>query len=77
MKRVNILVSTFNGESYIDQQINSLIQQDYPNCHIYIRDDGSTDSTCSHLKKYENIEKIYITYGKNLGFLHSFKYLLS
>lgn len=77
MKRVNILLSTYNGERYIEQQINSLIKQDYPACYIFIRDDGSTDGTCACLKRYENMDKISIIYGKNLGFLHSFKTLLS
>lgn len=77
MKRVNILLSTYNGESYIEQQIDSLIKQDYPACYIFIRDDGSTDGTCACLRQYEKKDRIFITYGKNLGFLRSFKTLLS
>jgi glycosyltransferase involved in cell wall biosynthesis len=41
MKKVQILLSTYNGEKYVEEQINSLLQQTYPNVEILIRDDGS------------------------------------
>lgn len=45
--KVSILLSTYNGEKYIKQQIDSLLNQSYKNFNLYIRDDGSTDSTIS------------------------------
>ena len=44
-KKVNILLSTYNGEKYIEQQLNSLLAQTYENIDIYIRDDNSKDNT--------------------------------
>ncbi len=50
--RVEILLSTYNGEKYIDQQLKSIINQTYKNWIISIRDDGSIDSTIDIILKY-------------------------
>lgn len=44
-RTIAILLSSFNGEKYIAQQIQSLIGQTYPEWDLYIRDDGSSDAT--------------------------------
>ena len=71
-KIVAVLVSTFNGEKYIKEQLDSILNQTYQNIHIYVRDDGSTDSTIAILKKYEQKGKIQLRLGKNIGFVNSF-----
>ena len=75
-----ILMSTFNGEKYLKEQIDSLLNQEYEAFDIYIRDDGSTDQTVSILENYEHIyPNIYLlkdTQG-NIGVFKSFMYLLS
>lgn len=45
MKQVDILLSTYNGEKYIDELIESVMQQTYSNVRLLIRDDGSKDCT--------------------------------
>jgi glycosyltransferase involved in cell wall biosynthesis len=74
---VQILVSTYNGEKYIEPLLKSLLAQDFPNVTILIRDDGSTDNTANIIeriaKDYKTIELIK---GTNLGFPQSFFYLL-
>ena len=40
-----ILLSTYNGEKFIKEQLESLINQTYKNIQIMIRDDGSKDKT--------------------------------
>jgi rhamnosyltransferase len=73
MKKVLILISTYNGEKYIEEQLDSILNQTYKNIDIYIRDDGSTDNTVSILKKYEKkYNNITLEIGKNKGFLKSF-----
>lgn len=74
-KTVAILLSAYNGEKYIKEQIDSLIYQTYKNIHIYIRDDGSKDNTVSIVKQYKN-ENITLIEGKNCGFIKSFFTLL-
>lgn len=42
---VDILLATYNGERYLSEQIESILNQTFSNFTLYIRDDGSTDST--------------------------------
>lgn len=77
MKRINVLISTYNGASYIEEQITSIETQTYPNIHIYVRDDGSTDSTPNILADMEVAGRITLLSGPNLGFGRSFMTLLS
>ena len=76
MPKVNILLSSYNGAQYIREQIESLLKQNYGNIKIYIRDDGSTDSTRAILREYSEDLKFNITFGRNLGFASSFMDLL-
>lgn len=75
--KVAILLSTYNGEKYIREQIDSLLNQTYENIEIYVRDDGSVDKTPQILKEYEKNGKITLTLGNNIGFIKSFLELLS
>lgn len=43
--QVTVLMSTYNGSQFLQQQLNSLYEQTYPNIKILVRDDGSTDTT--------------------------------
>ena len=45
-------MSTYNGEKYLREQIDSILNQDYPEISLLIRDDGSTDGTVDILKEY-------------------------
>jgi len=51
--KVAVLMSTYNGEKYLEKQLDSILSQkgDY-SIEIIIRDDGSTDNTKNILKKY-------------------------
>ncbi|MDM8533936.1 glycosyltransferase family 2 protein [Clostridiaceae bacterium HSG29] len=74
---VIILLSTYNGKLYLRDQIESLLNQDYPHIEIFIRDDGSTDGTVEILNTLEEkYESINIIYGENIGVVSSFFELL-
>lgn len=49
---VNIILATYNGSKHIRKQLDSLLEQTYPNITIYIRDDGSTDDTVRIVEEY-------------------------
>lgn len=51
-KKVAICLSTYNGEKYIEEQLESLLHQTYSNIEIYVRDDSSSDKTKKILQKY-------------------------
>ena len=68
---VAILMSTYNGEKYLEEQVKSIISQDYTSWHLYIRDDGSTDNTINLIKNIarnnEQITFLNENKPKNLG----------
>lgn len=53
VKPISILLSTYNGERYIDAQIESLLRQDMQEFEVYVHDDGSTDGTLDRVRGYE------------------------
>ena len=70
---VTILLSTYNGERYLEKQLNSLISQTYNNIEILIIDDASTDNTRLILKQYQDNDKISISLNEiNKGFTQNF-----
>lgn len=71
MKKVLIMMSTYNGEKYLKEQLDSLLKQKNVLINILIRDDGSTDSTLDILKEYRN-DKISCLLEKNIGSTNSF-----
>ena len=74
-----ILLASYNGEKYISEQLDSIINQTYKNWELIIRDDGSKDETVTILNKYEKKDeriKILRDDKGNLGFLKNFEELL-
>lgn len=57
---VEILLATYNGERFIKEQIESILNQTYTEWKLLIHDDGSDDSTLSILKKYEQLYPLKI-----------------
>lgn len=75
---VIVLVSTYNGEKYIREQLDSILNQTYKNITILIRDDGSTDGTRSILNEYgDKYSNIKLDLDSNVGVIGSFNRLIS
>jgi len=55
---ITVITVVYNGEKYLEQTIQSVINQTYPNVEYIIIDGGSTDGTIDLIKKYED----YIDY---------------
>ena len=51
-QKVQVLMSTYNGERFLREQIESILNQSWKNLDILIRDDGSRDQTREILKDY-------------------------
>ena len=77
--KIEILLATYNGEKYVGEQIDSIINQTYNNWELLIRDDNSKDNTLEILKEYEkkdNRIKVIEDKKGNLGFVKNFEELL-
>ena len=80
MNQVDILLGTYNGALYIQEQIESILNQSYTNWKLIIRDDGSNDTTKEILQTYEEKYPDKITIqndnDNNLGTALNFSKLL-
>ncbi len=65
-----ILMTAYNGERYIRQQLDSIREQTVTDWHLIIQDDGSTDRTEEILQEYCGKDP-RIEYRKNTGRIHS------
>jgi len=66
--KLSIIVPTYNRAHYLEECLDSIISQEYPNIEIIITDDNSIDNTEEICKKY--LEKYsYVKYVKNLKYL--------
>ena len=72
-------MATYNGEKYLYEQIESILNQSYKNWILLIRDDKSEDSTVSIIEEYEKKDsRIRLLRDRkgNLGFVKNFEELL-
>ncbi len=70
---VTVLMSTWNGEKYLREQLDSILNQQGVDVTLWVRDDGSSDSTREILKEYQNrYSNIDVIEGENLGYIASF-----
>ena len=79
MKKVQILMATYNGEKYLKQQLDSILSQTKADWELLIRDDGSSDRTLEiilyYVKRDKRIKLINDNKG-NLGYKRNFEELL-
>lgn len=77
---IDILLSTYNGDGYLREFLESILRQSYSHWHLWIRDDGSNDDTHLIIQHYadSNPTKISILHDDlgNVGCLRSFEILL-
>lgn len=73
-KPVHIVMASYNGEAYLEEQLESLLHQSYADFTLEICDDGSTDGTLDILERYaKEDERISIHRNeKNMGYVKNF-----
>lgn len=74
MKKICILLSVYNGENFLKEQLDSLLSQTYKDVEILIRDDGSIDRSLEILNLYDFL---ILKNNGNVGIKKSFEILLS
>lgn len=84
MSTVAIVMTTYNGEKYVEEQIKSILASAYQDFELYIFDDGSSDSTISILEHYEmshpgkvHIIQNEINYGVTMNFIQALSKMAS
>jgi len=51
---VSCIVPVFNGEAYLREALDSILEQTYPALEVIVADDGSTDGTAAIVASYRN-----------------------
>jgi glycosyltransferase involved in cell wall biosynthesis len=77
--KVAILLATYNGEAYLQEQLDSFASQTQSNWILWASDDGSTDKTIAILQKFAErfpIGKVNIISGPKTGFADNFLSLI-
>lgn len=69
-KKIAVLLASYNGEDYIEEQILSVLNQTDNNWHLVIRDDGSTDKTLQIEKRIAKKYPEFITVLENKTNIH-------
>ncbi len=70
---VSIAMTTYNGESYLEEQLYSILKQDYPVAEIVICDDASTDQTKAILQSFSSKLITVHCNTSNLGYVKNFQ----
>lgn len=79
LPKVLVILSTYNGEQYIREQLDSVFMQVGVDVYCLVRDDGSFDSTVSILEEYKNKFVAHMDYmeQENIGVVNSFGKLVA
>ncbi|MEA1916539.1 MAG: glycosyltransferase family 2 protein [Campylobacterota bacterium] len=76
-KLVTVVLATYNGEKYLNEQLESLVKQTYKNLEIIVQDDCSSDNTMEVLESYKSSLNMQLSQNsKNLGYIKNFETLL-
>lgn len=71
--KIAVIISTYNGEKYLREQLDSILAQSDVDLYLFVRDDGSSDATKSILAEYESeYDNIKVDYAQNVGVANSF-----
>lgn len=78
MPIISVAMATYNGEKYIEEQIESILNQTYVDFELIIRDDCSTDSTYKILNEFAIKDRRIVVKRNNIniGFKKNFELLI-
>jgi glycosyltransferase involved in cell wall biosynthesis len=75
--KISIIIPSYNQAEYLEETLQSVICQNYPNTELLVIDGGSNDNTVSVIHKYESCLKYWVSEDKGLfealdkGFKHA------
>jgi glycosyltransferase involved in cell wall biosynthesis len=59
---ISVCVATYNGEAFIQEQLNSILSQLSENDEVIVSDDGSTDNTKTVCESFVNKQGLIVKY---------------
>ena len=65
IKKVCILMATYNGAEYIEEQIQTILNQLYVDVTLYVSDDFSTDNTLNIIRRYQSYCNLHVLNNEN------------
>jgi glycosyltransferase involved in cell wall biosynthesis len=74
-KRISVCMTTYNGDLYIKEQLDSILKQVDENDEILISDDGSTDNTIEIIQTY-NDTRIKLYHNSFRDVISNFEFIL-
>ena len=73
---ISVAMTTYNGEKYVKEQLESILEQTKPVDEIVIMDDKSTDETVEIIKKIQEKSEVKIILEvnkENVGYIENFR----
>ena len=74
MEKISVIVPVYNSEAYLENCLNSIIQQTYQNLEIILVNDGSTDGSAAICQRYKIQDPRVKVYHKPNGGVGSSRY---
>ncbi|MBR4278742.1 MAG: glycosyltransferase family 2 protein, partial [Clostridia bacterium] len=74
--RISVALASYNGEKYIKEQLQSILDQTIPVDEIIVSDDGSKDSTVEIVKSFNDPRIILLQDNVNHGYTGNFEHAL-
>lgn len=73
MDNIAILLCTYNGEKFLQEQLDSFVHQNFKHWHLFVYDDGSNDNTEQLVQTFQQQHKAdFVSNNPNLGFAKNF-----
>lgn len=69
--KISVLLPVYNGELYLREAIDSILNQTFQDFEFIIIDDGSTDESANIIRSYDNEKIIFFEQGENKGLISS------
>lgn len=75
---VSVIISVYNGEQFLEEALESILDQTYTHFELLILDDGSSDDSLSILRRFERRDhRIHVVTRENRGLVRSLNELIA
>lgn len=68
---VSVVLPIFNGEKFLTESINSILNQSFKKFELIVINDGSTDNSYEYIKKFKDTRLLILNNDKNIGLSNS------